>query len=670
MSTTTPFNLTIVLPPNRQYYVSYFYPYDCGDSFYANSCKYRSNVTTVLEEGWHTADIYNEFWKNNPTRGEPIRGNIYKVPFTFEYDVILHSLACTYFIFSWYEGNELKYFVYAMNRNNALGGNNSYGHGELLAPNLLTDEDGSLLVYIGFLTDYATYVYAPGRKIYNHVLGVDEALIQASQTDKCIYKGSSYRDTYYNNFPYEVLVNGYHVFHCPSGIIYGNYNLEDGYNEGYKVPELVGAVVKEQFGNLNWSPQTADNSTSKDYIIIYRFKFTKTGDSDPNRTIFRIIKFSGEDLIYSSITIYGDLWIDPETKELKIQSHVFTPYLRVLKQLSDDALYSWHELGLTFVFNNGINIKGIYFDGEYFDLIEIAGRSAHSAFKSQQVESYPKASIGSLLYSENIEYFNRAMSKDKTMLVDYIGIHRNTELEPYVMKDNYFDYYEPILPDVPEPEPEEEPTGVINKNIYLVCYKGDTSIFDKLIRIIKTNLTSKEFPPPPIDPRLRHLVGRLPPPLKGTVIPPLAKPEHILNALPKSYPIHMSPRPIEVLLSKILNSDYTHVGLWIVPENTPIPEEITYYACREDAGVMEYTEAYTDVDLYKINMPTVKPYHVEKFFEKTRYMRGSMIGDMGYRHLMHEHSMSSVEWVAAALNLAFPCKYTINKLIDFANLEE
>ncbi|MBQ4030487.1 MAG: hypothetical protein II625_01920, partial [Bacilli bacterium] len=216
----------------------------------------------------------------------------------------------------------------------------------------------------------------------------------------------------------------------------------------------------------------------------------------------------------------------------------------------------------------------------------------------------------------------------------------------------------------------EEPTGVINKSIYLVCYKGATSIFDKLIRIIKTNLTSKEFPSPPIDPRLRHLVGRLPPPLKGTFIPPLAKPEHILNALPKSYPIHASPRPIEVLLSRILNSDYTHVGLWVVPENTPIPTEITYYACREDAGVMEYTEAYTDVDLYKINMPTVKPYHVEKFFEKTRYMRGSMIGDMGYRHLMHEHSMSSVEWVAAALNLAFPCKYTINKLIDFANLEE
>lgn len=457
MSNYTPFNLTIVLPPNRQYYVSYFYPYDCGDSFYADTCKYRSNVTTALEEDWHTADIYNEFWKDNPTRGEPITGNIYKVPFTFEYDVILHSLACTYFIFSWYEGNELKYFVYAMNRNNALGGNSSYGHGELLAPNLLTDEDGNLLVYIGFLTDYATYVYAPGRKIYNHVLGVDEALIQASQTDKCIYVGSSFRDTYYNNFPYEVLVNGYHIFHCPDGIIYGNYNLRDGYNEGYKIPELVGAVIKEQFGNPYWSPYTDDNGTSKDYVIIYRFKFTKTGDSDSNRTKFKVIKFNSN----------GELWIDPETKELKIQSYSFTPKLRILKQLPDDALYSWHELALTF--DDSTNIEGIYFDGEYFNLIEIAGRSAYSSFFPQHIESYPGASFELVVHPDTIANFNTYVSEYKSMLVDYIGIHRNTELEPYVMRENYFDYYDPILPDVPEPEPEEpeDLTKYLKNNYYV-----------------------------------------------------------------------------------------------------------------------------------------------------------------------------------------------------------
>lgn len=492
MNNRTPFNLTIVLPPNRQYYVSYFYPYDCGGSIYASSCKYKSNVTTVLEEGWHTADIYNEFWKDNPTRGEPIKGNIYKVPFTFEYDVILHTLACTYFIFSWYEGNELKYFVYAMNKDNALGGSSSYGHGELLAPNLLTDEDGSLLVYIGFLTDYATYVYAPGRKIYNHVLGVDEALIQASQTDKCIYVGSSFRDTYYNNFPYEVLVNGYHVFHCPDGIIYGNYNLRDGYNEGYKVPELVGAIVKEQFGNPYWSPYTDDNGTSTDYVIIYRFKFTRTGDTDPNRTIFRVIKFSSSGAPGEGISIFSDLWIDAETKELKIQSHVFTPYLRVLKQLPDDALYSWHELALTF--DNSTYVKGIYFDGEYFNLIEIAGESAYSQFTSQKVVSYPKM-VSSYLWSpEEITTFNKIMSKDKSMLVDYIGIHRNTELEPYVMRDNYFDYYDPILPDVPEPEPEEEKDlSIYLKNNYYVSNRQEAGTLE--YSIDRTKITDIVYVP-------------------------------------------------------------------------------------------------------------------------------------------------------------------------------
>ena len=491
MSTIIPFNLTIVLPPNRQYYVSYFYPYEYGGS-YTNRCKYRSNVTDVLEEGWHTADIYNEFWKDNPTRGEPIRGNIYKVPFTFEYDVILNRLACTYFIFSWYEGNELKYFVYAMNKNNALGGNRSYGHGELLAPNLLTDEDGNLLVYIGFLTDYASYVYAPGRKIYNHVLGVDEALIQASQTDKCIFVGTSFRDTYYNNFPYEVLVNGYHIFHCPNGIIYGNYNLEDGYNEGYKIPELVGAIVKEQFGNLNWSPHTSYNTVSKDYVIIYRFKFTKTGDSDPNRTIFRVIKLSSSGAPGEGISIYGDLWIDAETKELKIQSHVFTPYLRVLKQLPNDALYSWHELALTF--DNSTYVKGIYFDGEYIDIVEIAGRSAYSQFFSQQVESYPKPLSNHLWYPSEITTFNQIMSKDKSMLVDYIGIHRNTELEPYVMRENYFDYYDPILPDVPEPEPEEEKDLTIYlKNNYYVSNRQEAGTLE--YSIDRTKITDIVYVP-------------------------------------------------------------------------------------------------------------------------------------------------------------------------------
>lgn len=648
MSTTTPFNLTIVLPPNRQYYVSYFYPYEYYGSDYGtiNKCKYKSNVTTALEEDWHSADIYNEFWKDNPTRGEPIRSNIYKVPFTFDYNIQFKFRACTYFVFSWYEGNELKYFVYAIDR---FGGHTGGADIDGYRQYIVTDTDGSLLVYAGFLNDYALQVYAPGRKICNYTLGVNDALFRVDYYNKGINPPGADN---LNSFPYDVLVNGYYVVSYPENVIEGTYQLQDGYNEGYKVPELTDATLKNSLGRFEWNSQAYEHVGKP--IIIYRFKFTTTNNSDPNRTLFRIMHFHVTGNDNGDLNDYGELWVDSETKELKIWSWV-TNGQRVLKQLTNDALYAWHELAIPYT---GTYIEGFYLDGEYFDLTEISRRGVPASFYPHVIPGFPEISSN----------FNR-VHKNKSILLDYAAIHVYTESKPYVMEENYFDYYDPILPDVPEPEPEE-PTSVINKGIYLVCYKGDTSIFDKLIRIIKTNLTSKEFPPPPIDPRLRHLVGRLPPPLKGTFIPPLAKPEHILNALPKNYPTHASPRPIEVLLSKILNSDYTHVGLLVVPENTPVPEEITYYACREDAGVMEYTEAYTDVDLYKINMPTVKPCHVEKFFEKTRYMRGSMIGDMGYRHLMHEHSMSSVEWVAAALNLAFPCKYTINKLIDFANLEE
>lgn len=655
MSTLTPFNLTIVLPPNRQYYVSYFYPYEYRNNS-INTCKYKSNVTTTLEEGWHSADIYNEFWKDNPTRGEPLRSNIYKVPFTFNSDALFDYKACTYFVFSYYENEELKYFVYAMNDNGAHTGSAGYSNSDIPAY-LKTDTDGSLLVYVGFITDYGTQVYAPGRKIGNYTLGINDVLLRSAAVDKCAYIGNTSQAGKYNRFPDEVLVNGYYIFTSTEGIINGEYQLVDGYNIGTKVPELTTGVLKSGL-TLNWYPYANHNYlgtyNESAYAYVYRFKFTKTNDSDPNRTQYRIMHFNTTGDFTGNLDSFGDLWIDPETKELKIWSWVINPEIRVLKQLPNDTLSTWHELVIPWETYG--NLKGFYFDGEYFDLVEICGRTLPASFRKNIVAGF-----------SDIDSRLNYVAKDKSKILDYAAIHLYSEYRPYVMRENYFDYYDPILSDIPD---EEEENVYMNKEIYLVCYKGETSIFDKLIRIIKTNLTSKEFPPPPIDPQLRHLVGRLPPPLKGTFIPPLVQPEHILNVLPKNYPTHVSPRPIEVLLSKILNSDYTHVGLWIVPQDMPVPEEITYYACREDAGVMEYTEAYTDVDLYKINMPTVKPSHIEKFFEKTQYKRGSMIGDMGYRHLMHEGSMSSVEWVASALNLAFPCKYTINKLIDFANLEE
>ena len=380
MSNITPFNLTIVLPPNRQYYVSYFYPYEYyGNSL--NTCKYKSNVTTALEEGWHTADIYNEFWKDNPTRGEPITGNIYRVPFIFDYNVQFQFEACTYFIFSWYEGNELKYFVYAIDRNGGHTGG-TYAYDEY-RQYIVTDTDGSLLVYAGFLNDYAIQAYAPGRKICNHTLGVDEALFRTSPFDK----GASTVNK--NTFPYDVLVNGYYVVNYPDPVINGTYQLQDGRNEGYKIPELTDATLKSNLGQQYW--YILDNTYAHyDYghndILIYRFRFTRTNDSDPNRTIFRIMHFHVTGMDSGALSSYDELWIDSETKELKIWSWVINPEQRVLKQLSNDDLYSWHELA---IIRSSNNLYGFYFDGEYFDLVEICGRTLPAVFSSYSIAGFP-----------------------------------------------------------------------------------------------------------------------------------------------------------------------------------------------------------------------------------------------------------------------------------------
>lgn len=172
---------------------------------------------------------------------------------------------------------------------------------------------------------------------------------------------------------------------------------------------------------------------------------------------------------------------------------------------------------------------------------------------------------------------------------------------------------ETTLPYTPNEPPFE-------KGIYLVCYKG-TSILDKLIRIAKANS-----------------------------------------------PYYQDSRRE---LNQEIEKAYTHVGLWIVEDTiSTLPEEIEYMACREDAGVMEYTEPSTDIDLYKLNLETVDTTIIQEFFEVTQYTRGSMITDMGYAFLAHPNTLGSVEWVARALNLAFPKKYTITRLVEFTQLTE
>lgn len=176
-----------------------------------------------------------------------------------------------------------------------------------------------------------------------------------------------------------------------------------------------------------------------------------------------------------------------------------------------------------------------------------------------------------------------------------------------IYNEEFKNEYKPALPPYP-------------KGYYLVCYKGN-SILDKLIKIVK-----------------------------------------------KHSPFFQD---INKELNQEIEQLYTHVGILILPEDVDdLPKEVTYLACREDAGVMEYTEPREDIDIYKINLETVDTEVIQYFFNRTQYLHGSMITDMGYRHLAHPGTLGSVDWVAMALNLAFPKKYTITRLIEFSQMKE
>lgn len=130
---------------------------------------------------------------------------------------------------------------------------------------------------------------------------------------------------------------------------------------------------------------------------------------------------------------------------------------------------------------------------------------------------------------------------------------------------------------------------------------------------------------------------------------------------------------------------YTHVGLTSNPEG----EFITYYAARYDGGVNTYTEPASDVDLYPIHLKTGKG--INEFYHATKGEYGSFVKDINRWDLANtpishfdlmktardywrypdksEPGWGSVEWTAAALHLGLPHRYTIDKLIEFANME-
>lgn len=179
--------------------------------------------------------------------------------------------------------------------------------------------------------------------------------------------------------------------------------------------------------------------------------------------------------------------------------------------------------------------------------------------------------------------------------------------------------------------------------IYLMCSKGECSIFDQLIKIMKQ------------VPRRCDVCKRGWDPKVDTLLPP--PPIHFV---PWGHP---PPGRFHYDLTDATEMLYTHVGLYLPSENITDPEIVQYWACREEAGVFLYEEPADKFDFYEIHLKKPKDMNHKAFDLKCD---GSMITDMGYRHLKNDFTMGSAEWVARALNLGFPSKYTITKLIEFA----
>ena len=121
------------------------------------------------------------------------------------------------------------------------------------------------------------------------------------------------------------------------------------------------------------------------------------------------------------------------------------------------------------------------------------------------------------------------------------------------------------------------------------------------------------------------------------------------------------------LIRIITQKEYTHVGLVASDTIDETAEDITYMACREEAGLCNYTVPMEEVDIYEIHLQDSR-HALYLFGEECNKLYGSMIADMGYPELHKPNSMGSVEWVARALMLGLPKRYTIDKLIAYANI--
>lgn len=416
-------SITLVLPPDKQYYVSYFIISDSTNSGLTN--KYKSNITTAFENTWvENTDLYN-FWLENKKPGSKVNGTTYTIPDDPYYS---YTRPLNYAIISWKkEDNTYEYVVWAFlaSRFRDKDSNTS----------IKKDNEGNILVYINFIKNGVLHLYAPGKKLNDYELGINDLIeLEYSETILCT-----------NNkhiFPMDVRIDGYVINEISNGIIgeadEGDqaentpkitpmYNVIDGSIPESKAIELVGGIIKPYFGNKYYpikDTYTPTNSTSYHALYSIRCKFTKLNEkkilSNGETFPYRLLKLQITRSVFGYISEHLELYIDKNNNKL-----IMTGEQIEINLPANFNIYDWHEWAFWHESDNDI-ISHIYLDGNLL--------WNGSMFDQSNIGN------GKIGWDCGIPFVYGSVSQ--SMAIDQIRVEVKSDSKPYEMTlTDTFNYY-------------------------------------------------------------------------------------------------------------------------------------------------------------------------------------------------------------------------------------
>ena len=427
-------NLTIVLPPDKEYYIAYFIAKDSTSGGYVNT--YYSNVTTDLENTYIN-NLYTDYWLNNENPGEKVNGTRYTIPIDI---VVSNKYRANYVIVSWKKtDNTYEYVVWGFYSR----GYNS--HMWELGDSVLHDENNNILVFLNYINDKTIHQYAPGKKIENYELTEnDTILIETNDSIKHFNQNMFV-------FPYEMRIDGYIIVNHANNIIQEGgtpnngvlisplYNLIEGSIPESKAVELVGGIIAPYMGNnfrTYVHSNTPEDDTEFHNAFAIRCKFTKTNEEvilhEGVPPAYRLLKLQVTRNVDGYVTNMCEIYVDKENSKLIGTSYFTDPIDAPLP--NDFNIYDWHEWTFWHELSSG-RISHIYLDGNLL----WEGDYGDPSYIGD----------GKLAWDTGIPF--PLGSASQSMAIDQIRVWAKADATPYEM-DTGFTYYP-----IPEPEPDPEP---------------------------------------------------------------------------------------------------------------------------------------------------------------------------------------------------------------------